>query len=146
MKSLESASPDEQLLELIHGTRAVYLRVLDEALATRDTTGSCLYACILLKQTLTRFAQVPVVIRGGGDGVSGYFDGSAWRGHYWLEVTSRHRGAWVVDITADQFGGPGVVVLPLPASLERYRPEDQAEVDAQVEGFMAELQGAEPPA
>lgn len=144
MNPTVSASPDEQLLELIHGTRAVYLRALEEALTTRDTTGSCLYACVLLKQALVRFVQVPVAIRGGGDGVSGYFDGSAWHGHYWLEVTTPHRGVWVVDITADQFGGPAVVVLPLSSSRARYRPEAQQETDAQVADFVEELGSSRP--
>lgn len=135
-----AVSEDEQLLEIVHGARGIYLTVLQSALSTRDTTGACFYACILLQQSLARFAQAQTVIRGGGDGDAGYFDGTAWRGHYWLELTTAHRGTWVVDITADQFGGPPVVVLPLPASRDRYRAVNQADTDAHVAEFLAQLE------
>ena len=51
----------------------------------------------------------------GEDGTSphGYFDGSGWRGHAWVIVGQR-----IVDVTADQFGDPPVVVTS--ASDARY--------------------------
>ncbi len=135
---------DAQLLEVVHGVRGVYLDMLQHALSTRNTAGSCFYACVLLQQALERFSCAQPVIRGGGDGVAGYFDGTAWQGHYWLELTTPHRGVWVVDITADQFGASSVVVLPLAASRDRYRAGDQAETDEQVADFLAQMKADGP--
>lgn len=39
-------------------------------------------------------------------GPFGFFTGRRWEAHAWVEVESR----WVVDITADQFLGPAIIV------------------------------------
>lgn len=44
----------------------------------------------------------------------GFFDGASWRAHSWVEAEGR-----IIDITADQFGAPPVVILPRPE--RRYR-------------------------
>ncbi|GGC92336.1 hypothetical protein [Chelatococcus reniformis] len=38
-------------------------------------------------------------------GPYGFHDGRAWQAHAWLVA-----GAWIVDVTADQFGAPPVIV------------------------------------
>lgn len=40
-------------------------------------------------------------------GPFGFHTGARWESHAWVEV-----GGWIVDITADQFGAPPVVVVP----------------------------------
>ncbi|ONC41442.1 hypothetical protein AQ914_18625 [Burkholderia pseudomallei] len=92
------------------------------------TSGTCLHAAILLQQSLEQFAACGAVVRGGdGAGDGGALDAmGTWHGHYWVEGESEDGCPFVADITADQFGWPPVVVLPLEAARERYQPGDDA--------------------
>ncbi len=131
---------DELVLRIVHDVRALHLELLRRAVGVRETAGSCFHACILLQQTLERFTRCKATVRGGGPQTNtGYFDGEAWRGHYWVELSTA-RGPCVVDVTADQFGAIPVVVLPLQASLGRYRPDEQLAVDDQVAEFLADME------
>lgn len=94
------------------------------------SAGSCLHASLIFVLLLRRFGRGTARIRGGGPPTSGCLDRSGeLRGHYWVDVLTSERDAFVVDVTADQFGYEQVVVMPLPESLLRYRPGPQDEVD-----------------
>ena len=142
---LNTARTPSQLTEIIreHATfmRGVLLRALKDSIASEDTTNTCAYACVLLSVSLGKFFGLEVQFQGGGGGLDGGFVDLAGvaRGHYWLKATAPSGEAWVVDITADQFGGDPVVVLPFSESEERYVPGDQSTVDRGIGELMAEI-------
>lgn len=104
------------------------------------SAGSCLYASILLAETLGRFNLARSVIR-GGSGARGQgardVDGR-WHGHYWIEAMTAAGEHMVIDITADQFGHAPVRVLPI-AKAHDYSPGEQSEVDAAAAAVRADL-------
>ena len=121
------------LHEITTQARSIHERLLDSSLGHRQTQGSCLHACILLSSMLERFGNCKAVtIRGGdGQGDGGYVDAAGvWHGHYWIEADDGS-GALVMDITADQFGGPAVVVLRKDEA-RNYVPGSQVVVDEHV--------------
>ncbi len=129
---MQTETPEPALLEVALMMREVHERMLDAALGHSQTAGTCLYSCLLLRETIQRFTSFECRVRGGDGSSSGYRDQSGrMHGHYWVEA---HGGTqhYVVDITADQFGGSRVTLLELAASLERYIPGDQAEIDDHV--------------
>lgn len=114
-------------LQVIASISANMRRIFESVLVATDvegTSGTCLYASILLQQSLDRFGGCETVVR-GGDGLS---DGGArdtvgaWHGHYWVEGVTSSGAPFLADITADQFGWPSVVVLPLADARSRYVP------------------------
>ncbi|WP_137917156.1 hypothetical protein [Hydrogenophaga sp. 2FB] len=125
---------EQELQEIAAMIRRIYLSVLKDAIGRAETNGACFYACVLLHQAIEKFSSMAATIR-GGDGLSdgGYFD--PWGrgfGHYWVEARLDSGSAWVIDITADQFGGPDVLVAPLAGSQITYRPGDQSKVDEHI--------------
>lgn len=81
------------------GRSSLFLvRVLDElGIAARWTNGT------------------PRHVEGGPEiGPLGFFDGQRWRAHAWVAS-----GPFILDVTADQFGAPPVLVVP--ADDARYR-------------------------
>ncbi len=95
--------------------------------------GSCLYAAIVLQLMVDLHRGQPCAeIRGGdGEGDGGYVDASGQHhGHYWVEAVAGG-DRYVLDVTADQFGGAPEVQVPIEAA-QAYRPGDQAIVDAHV--------------
>lgn len=120
------------LRECAKNARQVFEQVLFLSYGKIDTKGKCLYACILLKPLLTKFAGCSeVVIRGGDGNNDGWFKSSDGKqhGHYWVEAECQ--GArYVVDITADQFGEDACRVLELPAAGACYFPGNQSETDS----------------
>lgn len=124
------------LQDILHGTRGIFEKVLSSSMSTSDTTGSCLYASVLVAKSVEKWTPFSAVVRGGGplEGPAlGYYDGSAWQGHYWVEVQLQDEPVAVVDITADQFGGPPVQVLAWAHASDRYRAGEQAAVDEAVQ-------------
>lgn len=106
--------------------RAVFERVLVESMGSRETAGACLHAAILLSTILSKFANAPSQVCGGGPPMDGGLRGKdgVIRGHYWVEghcATGEH---FVADITADQFGYAPVVVLDGSAAKDIYFPGD----------------------
>lgn len=113
-----AAAPDtlQILWELAQSARAVHERSLEAALGGRDTSGSCLFASVLLASTINRFSSWHARIRGGS-----FLAGAERHGHYWVQA-GLHGAEFVLDISADQFGAPAVLVLPL-AVADGYLPE-----------------------
>lgn len=110
--------------------RSVEPGLQHDAAGRAISAGSCLHASLIFVLLLRRFGRGTARIRGGGPPTAGCLDRTgALRGHYWVDVLSLEGDAFVVDVTADQFGYEPVVVLPLPESLQRYRPGPQDEVD-----------------
>ena len=70
----------------------------------------------------------------GARGVDGL-----WYGHYWVDAQIEGEGDFVVDITADQFGHPPVMVIPGLDAVTIYRPGRQDLVDAAAEELAGEL-------
>lgn len=133
------------LFEHARLTRHLFERLLQESIGSRATKGACAYACIMLKTSIEQFLGLKAQIQGGGppdDG--GYLDSTGvMRGHYWVVVAEASGSAWVVDITADQFGGPEVLVLPTDRA-GRYRAGDQSVVDAGIAELAEDIDRALP--
>lgn len=128
-----SQPPFEQLRGVVAGMRDIFEELVKQALETGRTDGTCFYGCLLLRSAIGKFTDYQPIIRGGdGQGDGGYWDArGVAQGHYWVEA-HRSGEAWVVDITADQFGDDRIIILPLSKSLSRYRPGQQDQVDAHV--------------
>lgn len=117
--------------------RGVFEHLLAQSIGVKATAGSCFYASLLLLNTIQKFCDASAQMR-GGDGVldGGIMDESGQgHGHYWVETRDSNGRVWVVDITADQFGGPAVLVEPLQNIAHRYRPGDQGTIDEHVQNF-----------
>lgn len=128
--------------EPLHFARNAHLHMLGASGIKDGTAGSCMYASILLSKTLNLYAGWECsVIRGGpGRGDGGYTDARGiQRGHYWVEATDNDGEIYVLDITADQFGGPPVVAVPADKARMTYRPGDQDEVEEHVGQMMTSL-------
>ena len=103
--------------------------------------GTCLFGCILLKESLERFGRCTVNIR-GGDGAEdgGILDARGKpHGHYWLEGTAPGGEPFLADITADQFGYQPVVILWGDQSWAAYQAGDAATVQEHVQDLAREL-------
>lgn len=95
------------------------------------SSGACLHASVMLAAALLRFTGAGVMIRGGGAPFGGVRDTAGiWRGHYWVETSATPDEAWVVDITADQFGWTPVRIVPVSEARSAYRRGEQTGVDA----------------
>ena len=121
------------VIEIAEEARSIHSRLLADAVGTREMAGSCLHASVLLASMLINFGDcLSAVVRGGdGLGDGGYRDASGkWHGHYWVEVLCS-TGVVVADITADQFWGPAIVVVPL-ADARGYVAGNQTIVDGHI--------------
>ncbi|MGH8463068.1 MAG: hypothetical protein ACRER5_02910 [Pseudomonas sp.] len=107
------------------------------AAGIKGVAGTCLYATIVLQMMVDLHAGRPCAVIRGGDGEAGggYVDATGRiHGHYWVEATEATGRRYVLDVTADQFGGPQQVHLALPLAARQYIPGDQALVDLHVAG------------
>ena len=118
--------------------REHFLRILESSIKTKQTKGSCLYACALLKTAYSQFTDFKVLCR-GGDGITSGFRASSreLHGHYWLAVKTQ-TDTFIVDITADQFGYPAIIVEEEHSSLA-YLSGDQENIDEHFESFLLSL-------
>jgi hypothetical protein len=124
--------PARELTDVVQNVRQMYLQLLAQAMSTAETAGTCLYASVFLAHAVNQFTPYAAKVRGGdGEGDGGYFDASGVaHGHYWVEARGEQpTEAWVLDVTADQFGAEAVVMMPLSMSRENYRPGSQLLVD-----------------
>lgn len=125
--------PASILQNIVSTMRGIFEQILLDSISTKDTTGTCLYGCLLLAPALEKFGGATVRIRGGGPPMDGGIMDPSGRlqGHYWIEA-SVGEGTYVIDISSDQFGYPPIVMLSLAQSAKRYIPGDQHAVDGHV--------------
>lgn len=133
--------PDlQEVARLTTMMRDVFDRVLSASNIAR-TRGTCAYGAILLRNSLEQFGKCAAAVR-GGDGAlrEGAIDQAGmWNGHYWVEGKTPGGVGFVADITADQFGWPNVVVLPMDQARERYRAGDDEIVAEAVDDLEAQI-------
>lgn len=92
--------------------------------------GTCGRSSLFLQEALRAEGLIAEFVAGSpSEGQQGYWLDGAWHGHAWVEVDG-----WIVDVTADQFGAPPVVVTPVGARCYR------AGVDASEPQFLARRQ------
>ncbi|WP_049096872.1 hypothetical protein [Burkholderia cepacia] len=137
-------NPLSPIEDVCQAMRAIFVGVMIAG-EISSTKGRCLQASIMLERALDQMTDGSAIVR-GGDGAS---DGGAcdvmgkWHGHYWVEGVTVDGQPFVADITADQFGWPEVVVLPLPFARRRYQPGDDElcghAVDEQVDQMLATM-------
>jgi hypothetical protein len=137
-----------EIFDLCMSLRRVFEAMLADALGHQRTAGACAYASIMVADALGRFLPVIAYVEGGGGGDGGYAGARGELfGHYWVRVCSQGSSlSWVVDVTADQFGSPPVLVLPSDEAAARYRPGDQQLCDAGIAELLESIgaAGAQP--
>lgn len=128
-----------EVTDITTKNRALFVTLLNQSLKTEDTAGTCLYAAFMNMTVVGKFTQADVVIRGGdGEGDGGLFVDGVGHGHYWVEADIKGE-KYVLDVTADQFGLPAIVVEPLANMAAYYFPGDQDLVNDHVVELMAEI-------
>ena len=132
----------EQIMEVCSGTREIFDQLIAEA-GIPGVAGSCLHASILLQINLDGFCGTRTRVCGGegeDEGDCGALDSAGrWRGHYWVEGVTCAGEGFVADITADQFGWPPVVLMPLASARDRYRRRDDDLVDEVVQEELVKM-------
>ncbi|MBF6043382.1 hypothetical protein HBO10_25000 [Pseudomonas sp. WS 5503] len=129
-----------ELARLAASSREIFEGILAQSLGHQRTLGTCLYAAVMCAAVINRFTSFQAAVRGGdGDSDGGLYIDWVGHGHYWVEATAGDQ-AFVVDVTADQFGLPKVVVAPLEDLPARYIPGDQKAVDEHAAELMLEIQ------
>ena len=78
------------------------------------STGTCGRTSLLLQKILQADGYAARWCIGSALQECGFFDGEGWRSHAWVVCSDL-----ILDITADQFGAPPVIVSPVGDS--RYR-------------------------
>lgn len=125
--------------EMTQKNRDLFVELLNQSIQTEDTEGSCLYAAFMCSTILGKFTQAQITIRGGdGDGDGGLVVDGVAHGHYWLEAEIQG-DRFIVDITADQFGLPPVIVERIEVMAQIYIPGDQQVVNDHVLEMMQEI-------
>lgn len=106
---------------------------------TSDTTGTCMFASLLVCEFAHRRNMSTTVRGGNGRDDGGIFNEFGGHGHYWCEVSAGGM-AFYIDIAAEQFGYPSFIVKNISdvSGWPRYIPGDQATVDEHVRLAMTE--------
>ncbi len=142
IEAILAAESTRQMADIAIHTRSILETMLHNCIGSGETRGSCMYAAYLLTSLLNQFKACDhAVVRGGdGEGDGGYFTADqAGHGHYWVEA-SVGPVAYVIDITADQFGGPSCMIAPLTECSQNYQAGDQRVIDDHVADFAASLE------
>ncbi|HCD6438904.1 TPA: hypothetical protein NDU23_004710 [Escherichia coli] len=95
---------------------------------TSDTTGTCMFASLLVCEFAHRRGMSAAVRGGNGTDDGGIFNESGGHGHYWCEVSAGEM-IFYIDIAAEQFGYPSFIIK---SGWPRYIPGDQVTVDEHV--------------
>jgi hypothetical protein len=78
--------------------------------------NTCQTSALFLVQFLALRGMEAKVAQGNTPGKpEGYFDGTRWHGHAWVVTQGTGQGTedgLILDLTADQFGGPKIVIAP----------------------------------
>ena len=119
-----SADPFIEVREMCGRMRGILEQMLQDAMGTGETEGSCLHAAILLSSLISRFSGGRAHVAGGGPPMDGGMRDKTGvlRGHYWVEGALAGGQEFVADITADQFGYEKVILLPLAEARKLYLP------------------------
>ncbi|ENE6227879.1 hypothetical protein ABNP94_004785 [Escherichia coli] len=128
------------IMELAYDSHESLKEVLKEN-GTTDTTGVCLFACILVCEFAYRRGMVAVIRGGNSSDDGGIFNENGGHGHYWCELSAGGM-TFYIDISAEQFGYPSFIVKNVNdvSGWPQYIPGHQATVDehmklAFTEGF-----------
>jgi len=117
----------------------MHMRLLEVANITGGTAGTCMYASFLLAASLNKFERTgcAVICGGDGDGDGGYLDST---GNYWVQATDIDGQSFILDVTADQFGGPEIVCARLDqTNATPYHKGSQDVIDEHVARFKQEV-------
>ena len=76
---------------------------------TSDTTGTCMFASLLVCEFAHRRGMSAAVRGGNGTDDGGIFNESGGHGHYWCEVSAGEM-IFYIDIAAEQFGYPSFII------------------------------------
>ena len=100
---------------------------------TSDTTGTCMFASLLVCEFAHRRCMSAAVRGGNGTDDGGIFNESGGHGHYWCEVSAGEM-IFYIDIAAEQFGYPSFIIKNANdvSGWPRYIPGDQVTVDEHV--------------
>lgn len=100
---------------------------------TSDTTGTCMFASLLVSEFAHRRGMSAAVRGGNGTDDGGIFNESGGHGHYWCEVSAGEM-IFYIDIAAEQFGYPSFIIKNANdvSGWPRYIPGDQVTVDEHV--------------
>ncbi|HHZ6532835.1 TPA: hypothetical protein ACWLDA_004187 [Escherichia coli] len=100
---------------------------------TSDTTGTCMFASLLVCEFAHRRSMSAAVRGGNGTDDGGIFNESGGHGHYWCEVSAGEM-IFYIDIAAEQFGYPSFIIKNANdvSGWPRYIPGDQVTVDEHV--------------
>ncbi|EAB8367161.1 hypothetical protein ZA74_23850 [Salmonella enterica subsp. enterica] len=100
---------------------------------TSDTTGTCMFASLLVCEFAHRRGMSAAVRGGNGTDDGGIFNESGGHGHYWCEVSAGEM-IFYIDIAAEQFGYPSFIIKNANdvSGWPRYIPSDQVTVDEHV--------------
>jgi len=132
-----------EVKSMCHDIRKIYEMLLASS-GVHSITGSCMYASILLRQSLDNFGGCDVRICGGdGENDGGAADvNGKWHGHYWVEGRTASGFEFIADITADQFGFEPVVLMSVSYGRCRYVPGNNKTVQDAVDEIELEIQSA----
>ncbi len=100
---------------------------------TSDTTGTCMFASLLVCEFAHRRGMSAAVRGGNGTDDGGIFNESGGHGHYWCEVSAGEM-IFYIDIADEQFGYPSFIIKNANdvSGWSRYIPGDQVTVDEHV--------------
>ncbi|EAA4206639.1 hypothetical protein DQD56_19665 [Salmonella enterica subsp. enterica serovar Schwarzengrund] len=100
---------------------------------TSDTTGTCMFASLLVCEFAHHRGMSAAVRGGNGTDDGGIFNESGGHGHYWCEVSAGEM-IFYIDIAAEQFGYPSFIIKNANdvSGWPRYIPGDQVTVDEHV--------------
>lgn len=118
-----------EIKRLALSSRELFLELLQMSINIKDTKGACLYASVMCSLILNKFTDATVIVRGGdGESDGGLFVDGVGHGHYWLEADI-NGDLYIVDVTADQFGLPPIIVERIEVMSRIYVSGCQETVD-----------------
>lgn len=120
------------ILELADDAYRSLKEILKEN-GTSDSSGTCMFASILVCEFALRRGMDASIRGGNGSDDGGLFNEYGGYGHYWCEVTADGM-KFYIDIAAEQFGYSSFIVKNAHdvTGWPRYIPGDQATVDEHV--------------
>ncbi|MGB3251581.1 hypothetical protein [Buttiauxella gaviniae] len=134
------SASETALLEIANSARTDLLKTCNEHAkhGTPDSVilkGTCGYATVFCESLIQLSKKgFTTTVRGGSpeNEPAGYIDSKGTiHGHFWIEVATPD-GTFIMDITADQFDGEPIIVLPCDLGTQ-YVKGDQAITEHMIE-------------